>query len=72
MVKDPVLSLLWCGFSPWPGSFLMLQVQPNKYINKVLVWEHSSVLRDFLIIFYQATLLKKSRFPNGSVYYCYG
>ena len=20
-VKDPVLSLLWCGFYPWPGNF---------------------------------------------------
>ena len=23
-VKDPALSLLWCGFSPWPRSFHML------------------------------------------------
>ena len=35
-VKDLALSLLWlrsllwCGFSPWPGSFYMLQVQPER------------------------------------------
>ena len=23
-VKDPALSLLWCGFDPWPGNFHML------------------------------------------------
>ena len=31
-VKDLVLSLqrlLWCGFSPWPGSFHMLGVMPK-------------------------------------------
>ena len=34
-VKDPVLplqwlrSLLWCGFSPWPRNFCVLEVQPN-------------------------------------------
>ena len=22
-VKDLALSLLWCGFAPWPGSFHM-------------------------------------------------
>ena len=22
--------LLWCGFSPWPGNFCMLQVQERK------------------------------------------
>ena len=34
-VKDLVLSLLWpgCSFSPWPGNFCMLQVQPKKKIN---------------------------------------
>ena len=26
--KNPALSLLWLGFSPWPRNFLMLQVQP--------------------------------------------
>ena len=35
-VKDLVLSLqwlrslLWHGFSPWPGNFHMLRVQPKK------------------------------------------
>lgn len=29
-IKDPVLSLLWNGFSPWPGNFHMLHVQPKK------------------------------------------
>ena len=29
-VKDPVLSLLWRGFSPWPGNFHMPQAQPKK------------------------------------------
>ena len=34
-VQDPELSLLrlgsllWCGFDPWPGNALMLQVQPK-------------------------------------------
>ena len=39
-VKDPVLSLqqlglqslLWCGLSPWPRNFHVLQVQPKKNI----------------------------------------
>ena len=30
MVKDSVLSLLWLGFSLWPGNFCMPQVQPKK------------------------------------------
>ena len=38
-LKDPVLSLLWCGsllsllwssFSPWTGDFCTAQVQPKK------------------------------------------
>ena len=26
VVKDLVVTLLWCGFNPWPGNF-MLQVR---------------------------------------------
>ena len=40
-VKDLVFSLLWlrlllwCGFDPWPGIFLMPQVPPNIFfLNK--------------------------------------
>ena len=29
-VKDPALSLLWCGFDPWPGKFHMLWVWQKK------------------------------------------
>ena len=29
-VKDPALSLLWHGFDPWSGNFLMPWVQPQK------------------------------------------
>ena len=29
-VKDPVLSLLWLRFAPWPGNFCMSQVWPPK------------------------------------------
>ena len=35
-IKDQTLSLLWLGlqlwhwFSPWPGNFCMLGVQPKK------------------------------------------
>ena len=32
LVKDLALSLLWCGFSPWPGNFCILQAQPKKKI----------------------------------------
>ena len=34
-VKDPALSLqpigslLWCSFDPWPGTICVLQVQPK-------------------------------------------
>ena len=28
-VKDPALHLQ-CGFSPWPGNFHMLQMQPEE------------------------------------------
>ena len=31
---DPVLSVLWFGFDPWPGSFHMLQTQGKKKKNK--------------------------------------
>ena len=31
-VKDPAVSLLWNGFSPWPWNFCMLWVQPKKNI----------------------------------------
>ena len=34
-VKDPVLSLLWLGFDPWPGNSHMLQAwQKKKKTNK--------------------------------------
>ena len=29
-VKDPVMSLLWCGFDPWPRNFHMPEVQGKK------------------------------------------
>ena len=29
-VKDPVLSLLWERFDPWPGNFHMLECGPKK------------------------------------------
>ena len=29
-VRDLVLSLLWHGFDPWPGNFLILWVWPKK------------------------------------------
>ena len=31
--KDPALSLMWCGFKPFPGHVHMLQVQPKKTPN---------------------------------------
>ena len=30
VVKDPVLSLLWHRFSPWPANFHMPHMQPKK------------------------------------------
>ena len=33
-VKDPVLSLPWHRFDPWPGNFCMPQVQPKKKMKK--------------------------------------
>ena len=27
-VKDPALSLLWCGFDPWPGKFCTPENMP--------------------------------------------
>lgn len=32
-VKDSVLSPLWCGFHPWPGSVYMQHAQPK--VNKI-------------------------------------
>ena len=29
LVKDPVLSLLWLGFHPWPWNFHMLWAQSH-------------------------------------------
>ena len=34
-VKDPALSLLWCGFDPWPRNFYMPRVWPKKKKKKV-------------------------------------
>ena len=36
-VKDPVLSLPWHAFDPWPGNFHMPRVQPKAphLLNKV-------------------------------------
>ena len=34
-VRDLELSLLWCGFDPWPRNFHMLQMWPNKNKNKM-------------------------------------
>ena len=28
-VRDPALSLLWCGFHPWPWNFCVLWVWPK-------------------------------------------
>lgn len=33
-IKNPVLSLPWCGFEPWPGSFSMPKKRMNKQTNK--------------------------------------
>ena len=30
VVKDPTLSLLWCGFHPLPGNFCLPLAQPKK------------------------------------------
>lgn len=32
-VKDPTLSLLWCGFNLWPGT-VMLCTRPTKMTKK--------------------------------------
>ena len=32
-VKDSALSLLWFGFSPWPGNFSMPREQPKETNN---------------------------------------
>ena len=29
-IKDPVLSLLWLGFDPWPRNFCILWAWPKK------------------------------------------
>ena len=29
-IKDLGLSLLWCGFHPWPGNFHLPWAQPKK------------------------------------------
>ena len=34
MVKDPALSLLWLGFSPWPGNLLMPWAELRKQTKK--------------------------------------
>ena len=31
-VKDPVLSLLWDGFDPWPRNFRMSWAQPPAHL----------------------------------------
>ena len=35
-VENPVLSLLWLGFDPWPWNFCLLQAQPKDNSNKFL------------------------------------
>ena len=34
MVKDSALSLLWCGFDPWPGNFRVPWLQPKINIER--------------------------------------
>ena len=34
VVKNPVLSLVWLRFSPWPGNFCLLQVWQKEKENK--------------------------------------
>ena len=36
-IKGPELSLLWCGFDPWPGNFCMPWVQPKNNLIKIKV-----------------------------------
>ena len=54
-VKDSALSLqwlgllLWHGFSPWPGTFYILQAQPNIWVC-VCVYTHSQIL--YIYIFW--------------------
>ena len=36
-VKDPSLSLLWLGFSPWPGNFHKPRAPPKKKKNSTLL-----------------------------------
>ena len=33
-VKDPALSLMWCGFHPWPRNFCMQCREAKKNKNK--------------------------------------
>ena len=46
-VKDPVLSLLWHGFDPWPGNFCMPWAWPKKcgYLKMVFPY-NSNILND--------------------------
>ena len=38
-VKVLALSLLWCGFAPWPKNFHMPWTRPKKELQCTLFWE---------------------------------
>ena len=51
-VGDPVLSLLWCKFNPWPRNFPMLQVQPREIVFEVLKIKNTTAVfafKEFLV-----------------------
>ena len=42
VVKDLALPLLWHGFRPWPGNFLMLKPRPKKKKKKFFETSYSA------------------------------
>ena len=46
VIKDLALSLLWCGFSPWPGNFRMSWAQHPPQKKKIIL---STLCNIFLV-----------------------
>ena len=72
-IKNLVLSLLWCGFDPWPGNFCMSRAQSKKFLKGFIIlqikWKKNSgcsssksksLLARHLLVFYFPKSKQKS------------
>ena len=67
VLKDPALSLLWCRFSPWPGSFLHALDTTKTKPNHAKQQENPKPKAKMYCHFYQ---FQASQTPLLLLYFC--